>query len=78
MRLLTPCRLLIAIHSISILLVIVMCARGLVTYAPTITPHEMQNIYLTDMFSYGSGIGSLQIIGIYVVIRVMRSSAVDH
>jgi len=77
MRILTPCRLLITIHGISTLLVIAMCAGGFVTYAPTITQYEMQNIYLTDMLLYGSGVAILQIVGICLAIRIMKSPPSD-
>ena len=78
MRILTRCRLLITIHAISTLLVIAMCAGGFVTYAPTITQYEMQNIYLTDMLLYGSGVTILQTVGICLVIRIMKSPRTDQ
>ena len=73
----TRTRFLIALHLLSILLVVMMCAGGMVTYAPTITQCEMQNIYLADMFWYGSGVAALQIIGLFLVVRQRRTSSTN-
>ena len=65
---------LVALHLFSILLVVMMCAGGMVTYAPTITQYEMQNIYLADMFLYGGGVAAMQVIGLFLLVRQMRTS----
>ena len=77
-RIRTPSRFLIAIHSISIILVIAMCLGGMVTYAPNVTQYEMQNIYLTEMLWFSSGLVILQIVGLVLVIRMMRLATETH
>ena len=57
----------------SILLVAMMCAGGMVTYAPNVTQYEMQNIYLSLMFWYGGGVATLQVVGVFLVFRFMRT-----
>ena len=62
-------RPLIAIHVVSLLLVIWMYAGGLVSYAPTLSNSEIQNIYLGRMLWYGIPVAMLQLIGILLSVQ---------
>ena len=59
----------IVVHAISILLLIWMYAGGLVSYAPSVSSSDIQNIYLGRMLWYGIAVVSLQLIGIFLSLR---------